>query len=108
MQRIETLETKQESLDTENAGLKDSLDFAYGRIDDLEKREKEQIESIQKAQKDIDEIKSENTKLKVEAVKNKEKPIVDGKIYDLRVYPLVKMRVTHNAGTESMISSKET
>ena len=73
--RLEKLETKQITLETENSSLKGSLDFAYEKIDDLEKRDKEQAEMIQLAHLKIEEIKSDNTRIKVDAEKNKERNI---------------------------------
>ena len=73
--KIEKLEGKQSELEVENSGLKGSLDFAYAKIDDLEKREKEQNDRVQKNEKKVDTVSSENSKLKLESERNKERNI---------------------------------
>ena len=73
--RIEKLEAKQETLEIENSSLKGSLDFAYEKIDNMEKREKENIDRMAKTQTSVEEIKSENKQIKVEAERNKDRNI---------------------------------
>ena len=73
--RIDKLEEKQEELESENQNLKGSLDFAYNKIEDLEKKDSEQAESIKRAHEMIESINNTNTKLKVDAQRNKDRNI---------------------------------
>ena len=73
--RIEKLETRQLDLETENSNLKGSLDFAFQKIVDLEKKEAEQLQNVSEAQNNIECLNNENTKLKVDAERNRERNI---------------------------------
>ena len=73
--KIEKLEEKQTELEMENSGLKGSLDFAYGKIDDLEKNDRENAETIQAMQTTIESIQSNSNRIKVDADRNRERNI---------------------------------
>ena len=69
MSKIERLESRQSELELENINLKGSLDFAYNKLDDLEKSEREQAENAARTQEQLEIINSDNTQIKVNAQK---------------------------------------
>ena len=74
---IEMIKLKETLNDSEkdNNNLKTSLDFAYIQIANLESKEKERTESEKKVKKNMDIIRGENSKLKEDTKKNKDKTI---------------------------------
>ena len=75
MIKIERLETRQTDLEAENTNLKGSLDFAYNKIDDLERREIEQKAKVDQALENLEVLNNANAKLKVDAQRNHDRNI---------------------------------